>query len=79
MKYMLLFISLQAFATPTDDAIDAAIKAAYEQSGVKADVENYGKRLEHSYIAKDKEEILGVVTYLADTLYHSEIKVRITF
>lgn len=75
----ILLACINATASTTGDAIETAIKAAYEQSGVKDDVEAYGKKMEKLYIKKEHEKFWAALVYVADSLIHYEIKIKVTF
>jgi len=76
---ILLCLVCTTYGSQQDDAIDAALRAGYEQTGMKSDIENYGKKLEKIYIPKDQEKLWGEIFYLADAVYRCEIKVKFTF
>lgn len=74
-----LLMCISVSASTTGDAVETALKAAYEQSGVKDNVEDYGKRLQKQYIAKEHERYWAALVYVADALVHYEIRVKLTF
>ena len=66
-------------ATPSEDAVNNALKAAYEQSGMKSEIDAYGKCLEKKYVKKEQEGFWAALLFIADSISHNEIRVKWTF